>query len=144
MGGVARGTPPPSDAAAFLRMSRQRQRDTQAEIIVRQLLHRLGYRFRTRNRDLPGSPDAANRSRRWAVFVHGCYWHAHKGCPCHTLPKRNRDFWQKKFAANRDRDARVARELIALGYTVVTVWECETSEIEQLGERLRCSLPGSR
>src|SRR5688500_11011359 len=116
MGSVARGTPPSSDAAAFLRMSRQRQKDTHAEIVVRRLLHRLGHRFRTNNRDLPGSPDVANRARRWAVFVHGCYWHAHEGCPHHTLPRRNREFWLEKFAANRARDARVTRELLALGY----------------------------
>lgn len=134
---MARGTPPPSDEAAFLRMSRQRQKDTRAELVVRSLLHRLGHRFRVHNRDLPGSPDAANRSRRWAVFVHGCYWHAHEGCPRHTVPRRNREFWQGKFADNRARDARVVAELRALGYTVVTVWECEIDEPRRLERRLR-------
>jgi DNA mismatch endonuclease, patch repair protein len=122
-------------------MQRQRQKDTRAEVLVRSLLHRLGYRFRVKNRDLPGSPDAANRSRRWALFVHGCYWHQHPGCPRATVPKRNREFWQGKFADNRDRDQRVAAQLEERGYTVVTVWECETEEPERLGERLRAELP---
>ena len=118
-------------------MSRQRQKDTKPEILVRRLLHRLGHRFRVGNRDLPGSPDAANRSRRWAVFVHGCYWHAHEGCPRHTIPKRNREFWMEKFRANRERDQRVAGELEADGYTVLTVWECETQDLDAVEERLR-------
>jgi DNA mismatch endonuclease (patch repair protein) len=138
---MARGNPPPSDAAAFLRMSRQRQRDTQAEILVRSLLHRLGHRFRAANRDLPGSPDAANRARKWAVFVHGCYCHAHAGCPRHTVPKRNRDFWKEKFVQNRARDERVATELRSHGYAVVTVWECEVADLVALEAKLRAALP---
>jgi DNA mismatch endonuclease, patch repair protein len=137
---VATGIPPASDAETLRRMQRQRQKDTHAEVLVRSLLHRLGYRFRTKNRDLPGSPDAANRSRRWALFVHGCYWHQHPGCPRATLPKRNREFWEGKFADNRARDQRVAGELEADGYTVVTVWECETEESGRLEERLRREL----
>ena len=121
-------------------MSRQRQRDTRAEVLVRSLLHRLGHRFRASNRDLPGSPDAANRSRRWAVFVHGCYWHAHEGCPRHTVPRRNREFWEEKFAQNRARDARVAEQLRERGYTVVTIWECEVDAIPTLERRLRREL----
>jgi DNA mismatch endonuclease (patch repair protein) len=126
-------------------MSRQRQQDTRAEIRVRGLLYRLGHRFRVRNRDLPGSPDAANRSRRWAVFVHGCYWHAHQGCSRHTVPRRNREFWQDKFRANRARDKRVTRELEARGFTVVIVWECELVHervlAQRLGSELRRHLP---
>ncbi len=122
-------------------MSRQRQKDTEPEILVRRLLHRLGHRFRTVNRDLPGSPDVANRSKRWALFVHGCYWHAHQGCPRHTVPKRNRAFWVEKFRANRERDERVAATLEECGYTVVTVWECETLDLETLEQRLGRELP---
>jgi DNA mismatch endonuclease (patch repair protein) len=124
-------------------MSRQRQKDTRAEVLVRSLLHRLGHRFRARNRDLPGSPDAANRTRRWAVFVHGCYWHAHEGCPRHTVPRRNREFWMEKFAQNRARDRRVAAELRNRGYTVLTVWECEVEQPKTLERMLRRSLPRS-
>jgi DNA mismatch endonuclease (patch repair protein) len=124
-------------------MRRQRQKDTQPEILVRRALHRLGHRFRVQNRDLPGSPDAANRKRRWAVFVHGCYWHAHEGCPRHTIPKRNRAFWLEKFRANRARDERAAAELREQGYRVFTIWECEVGGehetealiLEKLGPR---------
>ena len=138
---MARGIPPASDPDTLRRMRTQRQKDTRAEVLVRSLLHRLGHRLRTRNRDLPGSPDAANRSRKWAVFVHGCYWHAHEGCPRHTLPRRNREFWEEKFAANRARDARVAEELRERGYAVVTVWECEVADKAALERRLKKQLP---
>jgi len=122
-------------------MRRQRQKDTKTELLVRSLLHRLGHRYRVRNRDLPGSPDAANRSRRWAVFVHGCYWHAHESCARHTVPRRNREWWKNKFADNRARDARVATALRNSGYTVVIVWECEVTDEAALERRLKRELP---
>ena len=103
-------------------------------------LHELGHRYRVRNRDLPGSPDVANRSRRWAVFVHGCYWHRH-GCKATTTPKRNRAFWEAKFARNVERDAESAAALRKLGFTVVVVWECETKgDLAALRERLHSEL----
>lgn len=134
--------PPASDRETFLRMSRQRQKDTKPEILVRQILYRFGHRFTTKNRDLPGSPDVANRSRRWAVFVHGCYWHRHPGCSRATTPKRNRDFWLGKFQDNQTRDRRVAQELRDRGFAVVTVWECQIKESDALEETLRGELPG--
>ena len=106
-------------------MARVRQKDTSAEQLVRSLLTRIGHAFRKSNRDLPGSPDAANRSRRWAVFVHGCFWHRHAGCPRTTTPKRNRAFWETTFDQNRRRDARALAALRRLGYRTVVVWECE-------------------
>lgn len=106
-------------------MAGVRQKDTSAEHQVRSLLARLGHSFRKSNRDLPGSPDAANRSRLWAVFVHGCFWHRHAGCPRTTTPKRNRAFWETKFDQNRRRDARALAALRRLGYRTVVVWECE-------------------
>ena len=124
-------------------MERQRQADTAPELLVRRLLHRLGHRFRIGNRDLPGSPDAANRTRRWAVFVHGCYWHQHPECPRATVPKRNREFWEEKFRANRERDEQVTAELEIRGFTVLTVWECETEDSGALAERLSGELPQS-
>lgn len=134
------GDPPASDQAALRRMRRQRQQDTRPELIVRGIVHGLGHRFRLRNRDLPGSPDLANRAKTWAIFVHGCYWHAHQGCSRHTIPKRNRDFWVEKFAANRARDQRAANQLRDRGFTVLVVWECETRQPDQLQERLRAEL----
>lgn len=125
-------------------MRRQRQKDTKPEILVRRALHRLGRRFRVDNRDLPGSPDIANRKRRWAVFVHGCYWHAHEGCPRHTIPRRNREFWEEKFRANRARDERAVAALERNGYRVVTIWECESADLEKLDLLLSVRLDDSR
>lgn len=124
------------DAETSERMAGVRQKDTKPELIVRRILHRLGHRFRVRNRDLPGSPDIANRSRGWVVFVHGCYWHRHKACSRTTTPKRNRAFWQAKFDRNVERDKAVQKELRRLGYKVVVVWECETKHPARLGRRL--------
>lgn len=113
------------DPETSTRMGGIRQRDTEPELIVRRALTAHGLRFRTKNRDLPGSPDVANRSGAWAVFVHGCYWHRHPGCRRATTPKRNTDFWVAKFEANVARDRRSKQALEALGYTVLVVWECE-------------------
>lgn len=103
---------------------------------MRRLASSLGLRYRTKNRDLPGAPDLANRSKRWAIFVHGCYWHAHEHCPRATVPKRNRDFWRAKFSANRARDAKSAGDLETLGFRVMTVWECELVDLEAVKRRL--------
>lgn len=119
-----------TDPETSARLGRIPQRDTEPELAVRRILYALGHRFRVKNRDLPGSPDIANRSRRWAVFVHGCFWHAHAGCPKATTPKRNREFWEAKLAANRARDERVVAELRAAGWRVETIWECELSRAE--------------
>src|SRR5216683_2401465 len=86
------------DPITTRRMSAVRSRNTSAELRFRVLLRLLGVSYRTWNRDLPGSPDVANRSQKWAVFVHGCFWHAHPGCTRTTTPKRNRKFWLDKFA----------------------------------------------
>lgn len=99
-------------------------------------------RFRTRNRDLPGSPDIANRRRRWAVFVHGCFWHHHFGCKLATVPKQNRQFWMDKFRKNQARDARVERTLRECGFKVLVVWQCETKNVADLGARLSSELLG--
>ena len=105
-------------------MSRIRGRDTAPEMAVRRELHAMGARFRLQARDLPGRPDVVNRSRRWAVFVHGCFWHAHEGCPGSGLPKTNVEAWRAKFLANRERDARSLAALEGAGYRVLVVWEC--------------------
>lgn len=124
------------DADTSIRMSRVRQRGTTAELTVRSALYSLGLRFRVSNRDLPGSPDVANRRRKWAVFVHGCFWHRHARCVRTTTPKRNRAFWEAKFAANVARDRRAIRELRAAGYDVLVVWECETERTDLI-DRIR-------
>jgi DNA mismatch endonuclease, patch repair protein len=127
-----------TDAATSVRMAGVRQSSTSAEMIVRRIAHSLGLRYRLSNRDLPGSPDIANRSRRWVVFVHGCFWHRHAGCPRTTTPKRNRRFWTRKFEANVERDARCQAKLLEQGWRVLVVWECDALAAPKLvARRLR-------
>ena len=116
----------PTDAATSARMRVIRQTNTAPEQAVREILHSLGYRYRLWNNDLPGTPDIANRCKKWVLFVHGCFWHHHQGCKLATVPKRNRKAWISKLRNNQDRDARSERELRSAGYHVIVVWECET------------------
>jgi DNA mismatch endonuclease (patch repair protein) len=109
-------------------MGRVRQRATRAEQAVGLALRTLGHGYRTNVRALPGSPDFANRSQRWAVFVNGCFWHRHTGCARATTPTANRAFWLEKFAANRARDAAAIRALRRMGFKVAVVWECQTAD----------------
>lgn len=123
-------------------MSRIRGTDTKPELIVRSLLHRMGYRFRLRRKDLPGKPDIVLPKFRTVVFVHGCFWHRHGRCKYAYTPKTRIEFWTTKFRQNVDRDSRVRRELHALGWNSVVVWECELRDLEKLADRLRESLEG--
>jgi DNA mismatch endonuclease (patch repair protein) len=117
-------------------MRRVRQKGTDAELVVGETLRRLGISYRKNVKSLPGAPDFANKSRKWAVFVHGCFWHHHMGCVRATIPLRNRAFWIDKFHANRQRDAARSKALDQLGFQVVTIWECETTSGQVLEERL--------
>lgn len=119
------------------RMGVVKQRGTAPELIVRGVVASMGLRYRTRNADLPGSPDLANRSRRWVIFVHGCYWHAHAHCSRATVPRRNREFWINKFRQNVARDQRVQTMLRSQGFKVAIVWECETQNFEHTIDVLR-------
>jgi DNA mismatch endonuclease (patch repair protein) len=105
-------------------MSRIRQRDTAPELSVRKVAYAMGLRYTTKNRDLPGSPDLANRSKKWAIFVHGCYWHRHVRCSRTTTPKTNQGFWLAKFVRNVERDAQASSALKKRGYRVAVIWEC--------------------
>jgi len=104
-------------------MSRIRGADTKPELVVRSALHRAGFRFRLHGRSLPGRPDIVLPKYGTVIFVHGCFWHRH-GCRLASEPRTRRDFWRAKFAANVARDSRNARALRALGWRVLTVWEC--------------------
>lgn len=110
-------------------MSAIKGRDTKPEILLRKLLHSLGYRFRIQRKDLPGRPDIVLPRYKTAIFVNGCFWHRHEGCQYASTPSTNREFWEKKFAANEERDARNYAALKALGWHVVIIWECEVKEI---------------
>lgn len=118
-------------------MRRVRQRDTDPELTVRRVLSELGARYRVNVSSLPGSPDIVNQRQRVAILVHGCFWHRHEGCRLATTPKTNAEFWTSKFSANRERDGRKLGELENLGLRVLVVWQCETSDVERLRERLR-------
>lgn len=120
-------------------MGRIRGKDTAPEMVVRSLLHRMGYRFRLHGRGLPGRPDIVLPKYRTVVFVHGCFWHRHRGCKNCTTPTNNRQFWVKKLEGNVARDSMKARALRGLGWRVVVVWECETERagaIARLERRL--------
>jgi len=110
-------------------LGRVKQSRTEPEEVVAAILRDLGLAYRRNVRGLPGTPDFANRARRFAIFVNGCFWHRHTGCRRATVPKNNRDFWIAKFAANRKRDADRIRALRRMGFRVLIVWECraETS-----------------
>lgn len=107
-------------------MAKVRNRDTKPELIVRSKLHRAGLRFRLQAKELPGRPDIVFRKAKVAVFVHGCFWHRHKGCAKTRMPKSNWEFWAKKFERNMERDRDVLLSLKDMGWSVYVVWECET------------------
>lgn len=113
-------------------MSRIRNRDTKPELIVRSLLHRMGYRFRLHRKDLPGNPDIVLPKYQTVIFVHGCFWHRHKGCKFAYTPQSRVEFWNDKFAANRRRDASVMTSLTELGWNTVIIWECQVSNASYL------------
>lgn len=105
-------------------MSGIKGKNTKPEMVVRQGLHRAGFRFRLHARGLPGKPDLFLPKWHAAIFVHGCFWHRHEGCRFATTPATRPEFWNEKFAANVLRDQRTQLALIAAGWRVATVWEC--------------------
>lgn len=118
-------------------MSRIRSINTKPEIIVRSFLHRSGFRFRLHVKSLPGSPDIVLSRYRTAIFVHGCFWHRHSGCKFAYTPKSRIDFWNNKFMKNIERDKLKTIKLIELGWQVITVWECETKDVDNLTRSLQ-------
>jgi DNA mismatch endonuclease, patch repair protein len=117
-------------------MSNVKDRDTKPELIVRSMIHSMGFRFRLRNKKLPGNPDLVLSRHGKVVFVNGCFWHGHNGCRKAARPKSNSDFWNKKLNGNVERDKLNIGELEQLGWKVLVVWECETKEPLSLYEKL--------
>ena len=105
-------------------MSGIRARDTTPELLVRKFLHAEGLRYRLSVRALPGSPDLVLPRWKAVIFVHGCFWHRHPGCPLAYTPKSREDFWQEKFKKNIARDAAAISALREAGWRVIVVWEC--------------------
>ena len=117
-----------------------RGRNTEPELLVRRLAHKLGFRFRLHRKDLPGSPDLVFSRHRVAVFVHGCFWHRHRGCRYAYTPKSRVVFWKGKFAQNTARDRRAEEALRNLGWRVLVIWECETKCEQSVRQHLEGSL----
>lgn len=114
-----------------------RTRNTGPEMRVRQIAHELGYRFRLNLRDLPGKPDLAFPGQRKVIFVHGCFWHQHQGCPRGNAPQSNLSFWQPKLARNKTRDEEQLAAVKKRGWRALVVWECQTKDKKRLAARLR-------
>lgn len=100
-------------------------RDTKQELLVRRFLFRHGLRFRVSDRRLPGRPDIVLPKYKTAVFLNGCFWHGHEGCPYYRLPKSNQEFWKKKISRNKARDEKNIARLLSMGWKPIVVWECE-------------------
>lgn len=118
-------------------MSRIGSRDTAPEKIVRSVLRKLGYRLRFHVKELPGRPDIVLPRRKTVVFVHGCFWHRHPHCRFAYTPKTRKRFWLRKFAENKTRDTRVRRQLWRLGWKVITIWECQTADVQSLSAKFK-------
>lgn len=110
-------------------------RDTGPELVVRKFLYSRGFRYRLHDRRLPGRPDIVFKRMKIAMFINGCFWHCHD-CAKGRAPKSRLEYWGPKLSRNRIRDAAVESQLQALGWTVITVWQCETNDLESLATRL--------
>jgi len=127
-------------------MSQIRSRDSKPEMLVRRLLHSLGYRYALHEKGLPGRPDLVFRRRRKIVFVHGCFWHQHASPTCREgrPPKSNDSYWGLKLKRNVERDSATRYALEDAGWNVLTIWECETRDPEKLKDRLTAFLGPTR
>jgi len=117
-------------------MSRVKGRDTGPEILVRSFVHRMGFRFRVHQRDLPGHPDIVLPRHRKVIFVHGCFWHGHKRCQRSKRPTTNMSFWNMKLDGNIERDKLFRRKLRSMGWKVLVVWQCDIRSAEKLFGKL--------
>ena len=113
-------------------MSGIRGKNTRPELALRRALHARGFRYRLHDKRLPGKPDLVLPRFHAAIFVHGCFWHSHEGCKYATTPATRPELWQAKFRENAERDQRNFDALLALGWRVAVVWECEIRK--DLGE----------
>ncbi|MHA1888087.1 MAG: very short patch repair endonuclease [Promethearchaeota archaeon] len=117
-------------------MSRIHSENTKPEIVVRSLLHQMGYRFRLHRKDLPGKPDIVLKKYNTVIFVHGCFWHHHNNCKRANIPKSNTDYWIPKIQKNVERDKNQKKKLKKLGWKVIVIWECEIKNINRLSKKL--------
>lgn len=123
-----------SDRSRIMRAVKSK--DTKPEMIVRRLVHSLGYRYRLHRRELPGKPDLVFGARRKVVFIHGCFWHGHDCKRGSRRPKTNINYWSRKISRNRERDANAQESLRRDGWAVLVIWECELKDSNILQQRL--------
>ena len=121
-------------------MSRVRARNTLPELTVRSALHGMGFRFRLHSRDLPGKPDIVLPRYRKVIYVHGCFWHQHRGCLKAKRPRTNEEFWNEKLDRNIARDQENYHDLVLRDWECLVIWECQTLDSNDLVERLRSFL----
>lgn len=117
-------------------MSRVRSAHTEPELLVRRTAHGLGYRYRLHCKELPGRPDLVFPKHQAVIFVHGCFWHGHRGCRRSTRPASNVGFWNAKLDANAKRDRANIEKLRKLGWRVLVIWECQARVEDLLSRRL--------
>ena len=122
------------------RMSRVRNKDTKPEVAVRELVYSMGFRYRLHWSRLPGKPDLVFAGRRKVIFVHGCFWHRHKGCARCRTPKSRHEFWVPKLRMNRERDLASQAKLRKLGWKFLILWECEVDRKEGIATRIKSFL----
>ncbi len=126
-----------SKARRSWNMSRITSKNTEPELAVRSIVHKLGYRYGLHSRHLPGTPDLVLTRLQTVIFVHGCFWHRHQGCKFTTSPKSGTIDWKRKFSDNTGRDLRNTAELKKLGWHIIVVWGCEPRNVARLTGRLR-------
>jgi len=119
------------------RMALIRARDTKVEMVVRRLVHKMGYRYRLYYQKLPGKPDLAFPVRHKVIFIHGCFWHGHKGCAKFRLPKSRLKYWLPKIRRNQQRDKDCIEKLQHSNWSVLIIWECELPALPSLAVRIK-------
>jgi DNA mismatch endonuclease (patch repair protein) len=125
-----------ADSVRSATMRAVKSKNTAPEMLVRSIVHRLGYRFRLHRKDLPGKPDLVFAGRRKIIFVHGCFWHGHECARGNRIPQHNRDYWVRKIRDNRERDTMHSVILESSGWKILTVWECEAHVSNDLQKKL--------
>lgn len=117
-------------------MSRVSGKNTKPELVVRSLLHKMGFRFRLHRKDLPGKPDIVLPKFKKVIFIHGCFWHGHIDCRRSKRPTTNEVFWKEKLDRNKARDKISLKNLSDLGWGVLVIWVCEINDTQQLKNKL--------
>lgn len=117
-------------------MAQIKGKNTKPEIFLRSIVHRMGYRYRLHRRDLPGNPDLTFPKHNKVIFMHGCFWHGHKGCSRSKRPSTNQEFWNEKLYKNLKRDKRNILKLKKMGWSPLIVWSCEIQDTDKLTRKL--------